>query len=294
MTRRSWTLLVAIAALWGSSYLLIKVALEDLSPAAIVCFRCALGALVLLPFALQRDALEPLRGRMGDVAVLALVQVAVPFMLITVGEQEISSSLAGILVATVPVWTTLIAAISDREESLGAAGALGVVVGIAGVALILGVDVGGQGSALLGAGMVVAASLCYGISGFFMKRRLTGLPAIGVVTATMIASTAYLVPATLFSLPSEAPDLETVGSLALLGFGGSGLAFVLFYMLNSEAGPGRAALVTYVAPAFAVIYGVTLLGESFTLGTAAGLVLIVAGSYIAVEGRRFISPPAPA
>jgi drug/metabolite transporter (DMT)-like permease len=287
-------MLLAIAGLWGSSYLFIKVALEDLSPAAVVCFRCALGALALLPLALRRDALAPLRGRMRDVLLLALVQVAVPFVLISVGEQKISSSLAGILVASVPVWTTMLAPLLDREESLGATGALGVGVGIVGVALILGVDIGGEGSGLLGAAMIVGASLCYALSGFFLKRRLKGLPAIGVVTATMIASTIYLLPATLLSLPSHAPDLETVGAMAVLGFGGTGVAFVLFYMLISEAGPARAALVTYVAPAFAVAYGVSLLDESFTAGTAAGLALIVAGSWIAVEGRRFARPPAPA
>jgi drug/metabolite transporter (DMT)-like permease len=287
-------MLLAIAALWGSSYFFIKVALDDLSPAAIVCFRCALGALALLPLALRRGALEPLRGRMRDVLLLAVVQVAAPFVLISVGEQHISSSLAGILVAAVPVWTAILAPLLDREESLGAAGALGVGVGIVGVALILGVDVGGEGAGLVGSAMILAASLCYAMSGFFLKRRLKGLPAIGVVTATMIASSVYLVPAMLLTFPDHAPGLDTLGAMAVLGFGGTGVAFVLFYLLNSEAGPARAALVTYVAPAFAVLYGVSLLDERFTLGTAAGLVLIVAGSWIAVEGRRISRPPAPA
>jgi drug/metabolite transporter (DMT)-like permease len=294
VSRRSWTLLVAIAALWGSSYYFIKIALEDISPAAVVCFRCALGALALLPLAVRRDALAPLRGRMRDVLLLAVVQVAVPFVLISLGEQHISSSLAGILVAAVPVWTALLAPLLDREESLGATGALGVGVGIVGVALILGLDVGAESAGLVGAAMVLGASLCYALSGFLLKRRLSGLPAIGVVTATMIASTVYLAPAALLSLPSHAPGLDTLGALAVLGVGSSGIAFVFFYLLISDAGPARAALVTYVAPAFAVVYGVTLLDESFTLGTAAGLVLIVAGSWIAVEGRRFARPPAPA
>jgi drug/metabolite transporter (DMT)-like permease len=110
----------------------------------------------------------------------------------------------------------------------------------------------------------------------------------------MSASAVYLAPAALLSFPGHAPGLDTAGALMVLGFGGSGIAFVLFYTLISDAGPARAALVTYVAPAFAVVYGVSLLDESFTLGTAAGLALIVAGSWIAVEGRRFARPPARA
>ena len=293
MTRRSWTLLAAIAALWGASYLFIKVALEDLPPPAVVWIRCALGALLLLPLAIRRGALAPLRGHLRDVAIFAVVQVSVPFILISVGEQEVSSSLAGILVATAAVWTAMLAPFLDRDDSLGIVGVAGVAIGIAGVALILGVDVGGDGAELAGAGLIVLASLSYGLSGFFLKRRLKGLPAIGVVTGTMVASTVYLLPATLITLPSEAPGLETVGAMAALGLGCTGVAFVLFYMLISEAGPSRAAIVAYVSPAFAVVYGVTLLDESFTFGTAAGLVLIIAGSWLAVEGRRFARPPAP-
>ncbi len=294
MNRRSWTLLLAIAALWGSSYLFIKVALEDLAPAAVVCIRCALGALALLPLAIRRGALGPLRGHLRDVAIFAVVQVSVPFVLISVGEQEVSSSLAGILVATAAVWTAMLAPLLDRDESLGPFGAVGIGVGIAGVALILGVDVGGDGPELVGAGLIVAASLSYALSGYFLKRRLKGLPGIGVVSVTMLASALYLLPATLLTLRPETPDLETVGSMAALGLGCTGLAFLLFYTLISEAGPSRAAIVAYVSPAFAVIYGITLLDESFTLGTAAGLALIIAGSWLAVEGRRFARPPTPA
>ena len=150
MSRASWIKFLALAAFWGASYLFIELGLEDLSPAMIVFLRTALAALVLLPFALRSDALAGLRERLGALALLALVQVAGPFILISAGQQEIASSLAGILVASAPIFTALLAVWVDHEERSHGVALVGVLLGMAGVALLLGVDTGGGSAALIG------------------------------------------------------------------------------------------------------------------------------------------------
>jgi drug/metabolite transporter (DMT)-like permease len=159
-----------------------------------------------------------------------------------------------------------------------------VLVGIVGVALLLGVDVGGDGAQLLGAGMVLLASLGYAIGGFMLKRRFQGVQPIGTVTTTMIASALMLLPWAAFTFPSSFPDLEATASVLALGFGGTGIAFVIFYTLIATEGPAKATIVAYVAPIFAVVYGAILLDEAVTIGTFAGMALILFGSWLAAEG----------
>lgn len=156
---------------------------------------------------------------------------------------------------------------------------------MAGVVLLLGVDAGGGSAALLGGLMVVLASLGYALGAFYLKRTFADLQPIGVVAAAMAASALMTLPLAATSFPAERPGLDAVGSLAALGFLGTGLAFVIFYTLIARVGPGKASLVAYVAPGFAVAYGVVLLGESFGLSTLAGVVMIVGGSWLAAEGR---------
>lgn len=283
--RRGWLLLLLLASLWGASYLFIKLGLEDLPPAMIVLARTALAALVLIPVALARQAFSGLRGRLRPIVVLAAVQVAGPFLLISVGEQEISSSLAGILVASAPIFTAALAIWVDHEERSHGLGFLGVAIGIVGVALLLGVDTGGEGAALVGGLLVVLASLGYAIGGLYLKRRLSQVSPVGVGAATMLASALLSAPAALATAPDSLPGLGAAAAVIALGVGGTGLAFTIFYTLIATVGPAKASLVAYIAPGFAVVYGVVLLDERFSAGTVAGLVLILAGSWLAAEGR---------
>lgn len=300
MSRRSWLLMGLLAAMWGASYLFIKVALDDgLDPFFIVLARIALGALVLVPIALRRDALRALREGWGAIVFLAAVQVVAPFLLITFGERHIASGLAGILVSAAPIFTALLAARFDDEERPRGIAAAGFVIGILGVVLLFGLDLSGDAEALLGGLMVLLASLGYAIGGLFLKRRLRGVQPVGVAAATMLASTLLLVPAMPFTLPSAMPELQTIGALLALGAGGTGIAFLIFYTLIAEIGPSRATLVTYIAPGFAVIYGIWLLSEPLTAGGVLGLALILGGSWIAVEGRlpgqpKVVREPPPA
>jgi drug/metabolite transporter (DMT)-like permease len=278
--RRNWILLLALAALWGASYLFIKIALDDLSPAGIVFTRTALAALVLLPFAIKSGGMAPLWRRAPAIAALAAVQVAGPFLLISAGERHIASSLAGILVASAPIFTAIFAIWLDQAERLSTDGIVGVAIGILGVALLLGVDVDGSG--LAGGLMVVLASVGYALGGFGLKRYFKGYQPLALVAGTMTASAVMTLPLFLLDLP-EHVALDTVGAMAALGLGGTGIAFVIYYTLNHAIGPTRTSLVAYIAPVFAVVYGVTLLDENFGVTTALGVVLIVGGSWLAAR-----------
>jgi drug/metabolite transporter (DMT)-like permease len=283
--RRSWTLLLALSAIWGASYLLIKIGLRDLSPELVAFTRIALAALLLLPIAASRGALGVLRGRLGWIVVLGAVQVAGPFLLIAAGEGSISSSLAGILVATTPILTALLALRLDREERSEGMRLLGVGIGIAGVVALFGLDLTGSGSAMLGGLAVILASLGYSIGGFIVKARLADVPPIGIVTGVMAAGSLLLLPAAAATLPSTAPSAGPLAAVVALGLLGTGVAFVLFYALIAKVGPARTMLVSYIAPGFAVVYGAWFLSEPITAGKVIGLALVLAGSWLGVGGR---------
>src|SRR4051812_9354914 len=292
MSRRAWLLMAGIAALWGSSYMFIKIALDDdLSAGAIVCIRTALGAAVLLPLAARRGALATLRGHAGWLLLVALLQVVVPFLLITVGELHIPTSLTGILVAAVPLWTALVAARFDDAERPRGWGAVGVLVGIVGVALLFGVDLSGDADALLGGLMVLVAALCYAIGPLVIKHRLHGIAPVGIAAAMMSVSALLTLPLLAATPPPHAPGLGTDAGLLVLGAGSTGIAFVWFYTLMREVGPGRASIVSYLAPPFAVLYGTAFLDEQLGFGAIAGTILILAGSWLGVGGRLRRSGP---
>lgn len=285
MDRRAWFWLLALGAIWGASYMFIEIGLRDLSPAMVAFLRVALAAAVLLPIAASQGALRGLRPIAGWLALVGAIQVAGPFILIGAGQEEITSSLAGILVASAPLFTAILAIWVDQEERSRGLRLVGILVGIGGVALLLGVDLGGSGAALVGGLLVVLASLGYAIGGFLVKHRLTGVAPLGMSAAVMVASAIFLLPPALLTAPEAAPGLGPLAAVTVLGVLGTGIAFVIFYGLIASIGPARAFLVTYIAPGFAVVYGATLLSEEVTVATIAGLALILAGSWLAAEGR---------
>jgi drug/metabolite transporter (DMT)-like permease len=290
--RRAWTLLLSLGAIWGASYMLIKIGLREISPGMLSWARIALAAGVLAALAGARGALVGFRGQAGTLTLVAAVQVAAPFLLISAGEQEISSSLAGILVTSAPLFTALLAIRFDQEERSRGLRMVGIMVGVAGVALLLGVDLGGGGERLLGGLAVLLAGLGYAVGGFVVKHRLAGRPPIGVAAWVMVASTALMAPAAAVGLPAEVPSIGPVAAVVALGVVGTGVAFAIFYELIATVGPARAFIVTYLAPGFAVVYGATLLDERITLATLAGLAAILAGSWLAAEGRLSFRRPA--
>jgi drug/metabolite transporter (DMT)-like permease len=273
-----------LAALWGASYMFIKVALDDVSEPFIVFSRTLLATAVLAPLAIRSDAFAALRGRWRWVVVVAVVQIAAPFLLITFGENHISSSMAGILVSSAPIFTALIAIRFDHEERSHGWALVGVVTGILGVGLLFGVDLSTEATAVAGGLMVLLASFGYAAGALTMKARLGDAQPVGLAAATMGVSTLLTAPFAAASLPGGA-GADTIGSLIVLGAGGTGIAFLLFYTLIADVGPARASIVAYLAPVFSVIYGVALLDEGFSVASAAGLLLILAGSWLGAEAR---------
>ena len=290
--RRNLILFGILAALWGASYMFIKVALEDLSAPMIVFLRCALAALLMVPIALAAGTLGPLRGRERKIAFLALLQVALPFTLITLGEHWVSSALAGILVASAPIFTTLLAPRLDHSERVYGRALWGVVLGMAGVVLLFGVDVSGDAMEAVGALMVLLAAVGYALSGFYFKRNFAGDDPTAVAGATMAVTSAYLTIPALLTAPSSMPDLEASLSVLALGIGGTGIAFMIFYRLMRDVGVARSSLVAYIAPGFAVAYGALLLDEHITPATVAGLALILGGSWLGAHRKPPATPEA--
>ncbi|WP_033345693.1 DMT family transporter [Catenuloplanes japonicus] len=283
MNRRAWFLFLTVSVLWGMPYLLIKVAIEDLSPMAVVFGRLAIAALVLLPIAAARGVLTSLRGRLPVVAVLALVHIVGPFLLITYGEVHISSSLTGLLIAIEPA---VIALLMLRAEPLTPLRIAGLGLGFAGVAVLVGADLSGDRLGLLGAGMVLLATLGYGIATVLVQRRAADVPPVALTAGTTAISSLVLLPFALFSLP--AGDVRPVSWAALVALGVlcTAAALLAFYGLIAQAGPSRAGLVTYVNPVVAVLLGVVLLGEPIGLGTVAGFALIASGCWLSTRPSR--------
>jgi drug/metabolite transporter (DMT)-like permease len=286
MSRRSVVLLLTLSALWGASYLFIKVALEDVFTAwSIVSIRTALAAVVLVPLAAKLGVLGTIRGRLGAIVVLSLVQVAGPLTLIGLGEEHIASSLTGILVATAPIFTFLLAFVLSGEQRDSASSLVGVAIGIVGVGMLLGVDAGGESGAIAGGLMVILAAFGYAVAAWYLKRNLSGVEPVATVAGTQVVAALVTLPLGLTHIPDSAPSLDAVASLVTLGVLCTGIAFVIFHTLVRTDGPSRASLVGYIAPVFSIFYGVTLLDESFTAWTAAGLVLILGGSWLAAGGK---------
>ncbi|GAA2567757.1 DMT family transporter [Winogradskya consettensis] len=288
MNRRAWLLFLLVSFLWGIPYFLIKVAIEDLSPIVVVAGRIAIGALVLIPVAAARGSLAKLRGHTGPVLALSAVHILVPFTLITYGETHISSSLTGLLIAIEPA---VIALLMARTEPLNRGRVLGLLVGFAGVAVLVGVDVSGDRWGLLGAAMVLLAALSYAVATILVQRRLSDVPAEALTGATTTISAVILIPFALLALPSEPVGLPAWGALAVLGVFCTAVALLAFYQLIGLAGANRAGLVTYLNPVVAVLLGVLLLDEHLAPSTVAAFALIAAGCWLST--RPSPAPTAP-
>ena len=246
---------------------------------------------VLLPAALLTRAMEGVRERIGWVVLLGIVDFVVPFVLITYGEEEISSSLAGVLVASVPLLIALLALRFDPSERVTGRRLAGLLVGAAGVVVLLGVDVSGNAAELAGAGMVLLASLAYACASLIYKNKLADLRAVGVIGASLGISAALLAVPAVIAGTGGTPSFDAAGSIAVLGVFCTGAAFLCFSALLGEVGAGRAAVVTYVAPIVAVAAGVAVLNEEVTAGMIGGMVLILGGSWVATGGAGAAERP---
>ncbi len=290
MTPRQAALIGLVAALWGSSYLLIKYALEDLSPAEVVFGRVAVAALALWLVVRRqgpprREVRAELRGRAGLALGLGAVSIAVPFLLIAVGELEVPSGLTAILIAPVPLLVAALAPLLDRSERIDGRQWLGLGLGLGGIGLIVGVESIDTLAQFLGAIAVLAACLCYAVGGFVVKRGYRGVPSLVSSMVALLAATVIAVPPALATAHLTAPGPRAIGAVLVLGVANTALAFVVYYRLIGELGAGGAALVTYIAPVFALAYGAIFLGEAITPAAVGGFGLVLAGVWLASRRR---------
>jgi drug/metabolite transporter (DMT)-like permease len=276
--------------IWGIPYLLIKVAVRDFSPATLVFCRTGIGALLLLPIAAARGELTPLLARRRPLVAYTVIELAIPWVLLSKAEQRLPSSLTGLLVAAVPLVGAVLAwSLGDRDR-LGARGYAGLLIGLAGVAALVGFDVSGANGSSVA--LVAVVVLGYAIGPLILARALGDMPPLGVVAASLGLCALGYAPFALTRLPAVTPPARVLAAVVVLGVVCTALAFVLFFYLIGEVGPVRATVITYVNPAVAVILGVTFLNESFGIGTAAGFALILTGSVLATtpgRGRSFVT-----
>ncbi len=289
MSARSWALFAAISLLWGVPYLLIKLAVEELSPAVVAFGRVAIAAAVLVPFALRRGAFRGLRARWPWLLAFAVVEMAIPFPLIAFGEQHVSSSLAAILIAALPIAVATVALRLDPEERASGTRLAGLAVGFAGVLALLGIDVAGSPDELLGAAAILVATVGYAFGTMIVKHRLAGIDPIGPVTAALLLASALLLGPSLATAPEALPSAGVVAAMLALGVASTAAAFMCFFALIADVGPARASVIAYVNPAVAVLLGVSVLGEDLGAGAVAGLLLILAGSWLSTRP----GPPRP-
>lgn len=283
-------LFCAMGLIWGIPYLLIRIAVRDFSPPALVCARTAPAALVLLPLAAHRRQLRPLLERWRWIVAFALVEMAVPWLLLSRAEQHVTSATAGLLIATVPLIAAVLYPRTTRTEPLGRRRLLGLLVGFGGVAALVGLDLAGTDLAAIAEIGVVA--VCYAIGPLVVDRRLGDLPSLGVVSVSLGLTAVLYAPVAATHWPSHV-SAEAAAAVAGLAFVCSALAFVLFFALIAEVGPSRATVITYVNPAVAVVAGVVVLGEPFTAGLAVGLPLILTGSVLSTGRAPATEPGEP-
>jgi drug/metabolite transporter (DMT)-like permease len=279
---RAWVLFVAMSLIWGIPYLFIKIAVDDGIPPLFVAFsRVALGALVLLPIAWRTGALRGIRERWRWVVTFALFEIAIPFPLISYGEVHVSSSVTAILIASLPLVVAGITLRIEPEEKVSPRRLAGLLVGLAGVMLLVGVDIAGSSQELIGALCIFGATLGYAIGPMIIRRHLSACDPRGVSAIALLAGTVMLSPALVLTPLHQTPTTRAVVAIAVLGIVCSALAFVVFFALIVEAGPTRATVVTYLNPAVAVLLGVIVLDETIGAASIAGLGLILAGSWLA-------------
>ncbi|MGI8921617.1 MAG: DMT family transporter [Solirubrobacteraceae bacterium] len=286
MSPRAWIAFGGVATLWGIPYLFIKVSDDGgIPPVFLAWSRLTLAAGVLLALSKRAGVLGPLRGRLRWLVIYAALEMAIPFPLIATGEQRIASSLAAILIATVPLIIALLALRFDPTERVNGRRLAGLAVGLAGVVALVGIDVAGRPSELIGAAMVLLAAVGYAAGPMIFNRKLADLDPRAAMGAALALAAIVLTPAAALDPPQARPSAGALMAVVVLGLFCTAAAFVLFAGLVSEIGPGRAAVITYIAPIVAVALGVTVLGESIGAGAVAGLLLILAGSWISTDGR---------
>jgi drug/metabolite transporter (DMT)-like permease len=280
MSRRGALLFAAMCVIWGIPYLLIKVAVDDMSPSMLVLGRTLIAALLLLPIAAARGELRPLLPYWAPLVAFAAIEIALPWVLLGAAETQVSSSLTGLLIAAVPLVAAVIAT-SSGAERLSLTSGIGLALGVLGVAAIVGVNL--EGARAVPLAEIGLVAVCYAVGPAILQRWLSGLPALGVIAASLVLTAIVYLPFGATSVPEKTPSTAALASVVTLAIVCTALAFLLFFALIGEVGPVRATVITYVNPAIAAALGVLILDERFTVGMALGFALVLAGSVLATR-----------
>jgi drug/metabolite transporter (DMT)-like permease len=287
MTKRGWVLFIALGVLWGMPYLLIRIAVSAVDPLVVAGSRTLIGALLLLPIAWHRKVLLAGFRRWQWLLAYTVIEMSIPWLLLGHAETRLNSSTAGLLLAVVPLFAALIVT-KLGHESLEPRRLLGLGIGFAGVALLVGMDIHFSDLPAVAATMVVA--LCYAIGPIIVDRKLKDVPAIGVVTASLIVAALLYAPFAPMVWPEHIPA-SAAWSVVGLGVLCTAAAFLVFFALIAEAGPARATVITYVNPAVAIVLGAVVLSEPLTLGMVIGFPLVIVGSVLGTLRVRTDAQP---
>lgn len=282
MHRREVVLLLALASIWGASFLFIKLGVEEVEPAVVVLGRIAVGFGVLVPLVLARRVRPDLRAMWVPFLVLGTLNNAVPYWLLAFAETRIDSGLAAVIQAAAPILTVVLATRIDPSQRVRGLRLVGVGVGFVGVALLVGVQEGGQ---LVAALAVLGTATCYALSALYAGRAVRAFPPLDVTIGQLGVGLLLALPFGLAQLPSEAPPAKAIAAIVALGALSTGVAYLLYFTLIARAGASRAILVTYLVPAFALVYGAVFLDEGVTASALAGLVLILGGTALGTGAR---------
>lgn len=280
MSRRGWILFIALCLIWGLPYLLIKVAVRDIQPGTLVFLRTAPVAVVLVPWALVTKRVRPLRGVMGWVVLYALVEFGGPWLLMTNAERHLTSSLTALLVASVPMVAAVLYRFTHLHEPLGVTRLLGLLLGAGGVALLVGLSLGGSNT--VGILEMSGVVLGYSLGPLLIATKLADMPGTGVVAVSVATVAVLYAPFGVTHLPHHV-GAETVGAVIVLALVCTAAAFMIFFALIVEVGPTRSTVVTYVNPAVAVVLGIAFLGERLTPAMLLGFPCIIIGSILATR-----------
>jgi drug/metabolite transporter (DMT)-like permease len=285
VTWRGWAAFAALGIIWGLPYFFIKVAVQEVSPLLLACSRLMLATAILMPVAWRRGALRKLGQHKAAIFAFALVEFAIPFSLISLGERWISSSVTGILIAMVPLSIALIQRFFGIRESLGLWRMVGLALGFLGVAALLGTGSVSGSFGWLGVGCMVISTLCYAVGPLIIQRHMHGLDSIGPLAVSLLVAGGILFIPAILQLPRGLPSTAAFASIAVLGIVCTAVAMLLMFYLVHHAGASRATVITYINPVVATLLGVLVLHEHLGIGGAIAFALILLGSWLATRGR---------
>jgi drug/metabolite transporter (DMT)-like permease len=286
VSRKGWALFLALSVIWGVPYLLIKVAVEALHPSVVVFLRTVIGAALLLPLAAYRGELRAVLPHWRPLLLFAFVEITAPWLLLTEAEQKVTSSFAGLLVAVVPLVGAVLAVIAGSSDRLNRGRLAGLLIGFAGVAALLGIDLAGAHGQALASVFILLTAVGYAMGPMIVARSLSGVPAFGVIALALGVNVIVYLPFAIHDAPSSMPSARVVWAVVGLGALCTATAFLVFFALIAEVGPQRATVITYLNPAVALALGVSLRGEPFTTGMAIGFPLVLLGCWLGTGRKR--------